>query len=161
MIAAVVMLAMAGTIEVAAQAAGTSPKKAAATQGTAERRVKLAELSPAVRATVEAETRGATLKGLTQETADGKVVYEVETVVNGRTRDLMIDSAGKVYDVEEQIGLEKVPAPVRAAIEAKGQILVLEAATTNGRVHYEGQVRTKAGRKLSFDLDPQGKPIVK
>ena len=94
-------------------------------------------------------------------TVRGKTVYEVETLVNGKSRDLMVDAAGKVYDVEEQIDLAQAPAPVRAAIEAKGTLLVLERATSRGTVHYEGQVRTKAGKKAAFDLDPDGKAIAK
>jgi len=59
-------------------------------------KVQLKDLPPAVRATVESETKNATLKGLSKEKENGKVVYELESLVNGRTRDLMIDSAGKV-----------------------------------------------------------------
>jgi uncharacterized membrane protein YkoI len=127
----------------------------------AEQSLKISALPPAVKATVEAETKNATLKGLSKETEGGKTVYEVETLVNGRTRDLMIDAAGKVYDIEEQLDIDKAPAPVRAAIEAKGKVLVLEAATTNGKTHYEGRVQTKAGKKVTFDLDPDGKPVKK
>jgi uncharacterized membrane protein YkoI len=123
--------------------------------------VKMGDLPPAVKATVEAETRNATLKGLSKEKEAGKTVYEVETLVNGKTRDLMVDGAGKVYDIEEQIDLAQAPAPVRAAIEAKGTVLVLERATSRGTVHYEGQVRTKAGKKTAFDLDANGKAIAK
>ncbi len=74
---------------------------------------------------------------------------------------LMIDAAGKVYDVEEQLDLDKAPAPVKAAIEAKGKVLTLEMATSNGKVHYEGTARTKAGKKVAFDLDADGKPVTK
>lgn len=76
-------------------------------------KVQLKDLPPAVKATVEAETKNATLKGLSKEKENGKVVYELESLVNGRTRDLMIDSAGKVYVVEEQLDVEKAPAPVK------------------------------------------------
>ena len=49
--------------------------------------------------------------------------------------------------------------PVKAALEAQGQIVVLESVTTNGKVHYEGQVKTKAGKTVSLELDADGKPI--
>ena len=68
-----------------------------------ESTVQLKNLPPAVRATVEAETKNATIKGLSKETEKGKTVYELESLVNGRTRDLMIDAAGQVYLVEEQL----------------------------------------------------------
>lgn len=130
-----------------------------ARQGDAK--VQLKNLPPAVKATVEAETKNATIKGVSKETENGKTVYELESMVNGRTRDLMIDSAGKVYIVEEQIDADKAPAPVRAALESKGTIVVLESVTENGKTTYEGQVKTKAGKKLSMELDADGKPLKK
>ena len=124
-------------------------------------KVQLKDLPPAVKATVEAETKNATLKGLSKEKENGKVVYELESLVNGRTRDLMIDSAGKVYVVEEQLDVEKAPAPVKTALEAKGKILRLESVMENGKTHYEGQIQTKAGKKMSMELDAAGSPIKK
>jgi len=124
-------------------------------------KVQLKDLPPAVRATVESETKNATLKGLSKENENGKVVYELESLVNGRTRDLMIDSAGKVYVVEEQLDPDKAPAPVKAALEAKGKIVRLESVLENGKTHYEGQVQTKAGKKMSLELDAAGSPLKK
>jgi uncharacterized membrane protein YkoI len=126
-----------------------------------EAKVQLKNLPPAVRATVEAETKNATLKGVSKEKEKGKTVYELESMVNGRTRDLMIDSAGNVYVVEEQLDADKAPAAVRAALEAKGAIVVLESVIENGKTTYEGQVKTKAGKKLTMELDADGKPLKK
>ena len=124
-------------------------------------KVQLKDLPPAVKATVEAETKNATLKGLSKEKENGKVVYELESLVSGRTRDLMIDSTGKVYVIEEQLDVDKAPAPVKAALEAKGKIVRLESVMENGKTHYEGQIQTKAGKKMSMELDASGSPIKK
>ena len=136
-------------------------KEAGEKAEAAESKVALKNLPPAVRATVEAETKNATLKGVSKEKEKGQTVYELESIVNGRTRDLMIDSAGKVYIVEEQIDADKAPAPVRAALEAKGTIVMLESVLENGKTTYEGQVKTKAGKKVTMELDADGKPIKK
>jgi len=127
----------------------------------ADQKTQLSKLPAAVRATVEAESKGATVKGISSEKENGKTVYELETLVNGRTRDLMIDAAGKVYVVEEQLDVDKAPAPVKAALEAKGKIVALESVVENGKTHYEGQVQTKAGKKVAIELDADGKPIKK
>jgi len=121
-------------------------------------KLQVKDLPPAVKATVEKEIAGATLKGLSKEKEGGKTVYELETLVNGRTRDLMIDSAGKVYVVEEQLDADKAPAPVKAALEAKGKILVLESVMEGGKTHFEGQVQNKAGKKVAVEVDADGKP---
>jgi uncharacterized membrane protein YkoI len=129
--------------------------------GVPEKKVSLKDLPPAVKATVEAESKGATVKGISSEKADGKTVYELETLVNGRTRDLMIDSAGKVYVLEEQLDVDKAPAPVRTALEKQGKILALESVQENGKTRYEGQVQTKAGKKVAVELNADGTPFKK
>jgi uncharacterized membrane protein YkoI len=166
----VAMVAVVGVAYAGAQATAPAQKKAVAKKEAGEKagkkeageaKLQLKDLPPAVKATVEAETKNATLKGFAKEKENGKTVYELESLVNGRTRDLMIDSAGKVYEVEEQLDVNTAPAPVKAALEAKGKVVVLESVMTNGKTHYEGQVQTKAGKKVSFDLDADGEPIKK
>lgn len=142
-------------------AAGLVLMAGVANAGQAEGKVALKNLPPAVRATVEAETKNATIKGISKETEKGKTVYEVESMVNGRTRDFMIDAAGKVYVVEEQLDADKAPAPVRRALEAQGTIVVLESVKENGVTTFEGQVKTKAGKRVTMELDAAGKPVKK
>jgi uncharacterized membrane protein YkoI len=125
----------------------------------AAQRAKIAKLPAAVRTTVEAESKGATVKGISSEKEQGKTVYELETIVNGRTRDLMIDAGGKVYVVEEQLDADKAPPAVRSALEAKGKIVALESVLKNGKTTYEGQVQPKTGKKVAVEVDSNGTPI--
>jgi uncharacterized membrane protein YkoI len=127
----------------------------------ADQKTTLKNLPPAVKATVDAESKGATVKGISSEKENGKTVYELETLVNGRTRDLMIDASGKVYVVEEQLDVDKAPAAVKAALEARGRIVTLESVMENGKTRYEGQVQTKAGKKVAVEVDADGKPYKK
>jgi uncharacterized membrane protein YkoI len=127
----------------------------------ADQKTTLKNLPPAVKATVDAESKGATIKGISSEKENGKTVYELETLVNGRTRDLMIDAAGKVYVVEEQLDIDKAPPAVKAALEARGKIVVLESVVENGKTRYEGQVQTKGGKKVAVEVDADGKPYKK
>src|SRR5712672_1868503 len=76
----------------------------------AETKVKMADLPPAVQAAVKEQTKNATLVGLSKEKEKGKTMYEVETKVAGKTRDLLLDSTGVVVEVEEQIEMSAVPA---------------------------------------------------
>jgi uncharacterized membrane protein YkoI len=138
---------------------GEKGEKADAKDG--DKKVSLKNLPAAVKATVEAESKGAKVKGISSEKAKGKTVYELETLVNGRIRDLMIDSAGKVYVVEEQIDADKVPAPVRQALEQKGKIVVIESVVEDGKTTYEGQVQPKTGKKITLELTADGTPVKK
>jgi hypothetical protein len=123
----------------------------------------LKNLPAAVRATVENETKNAKIKGVSKEKEKGKTVYELETMVGNRTRDLMIDEAGKVYVVEEQIDPASAPAPVRAALEKRGSILKLESVQENGTttLRRTGEdVRWKKGHAGARWLGQSGEEMI-
>lgn len=66
----------------------------------AEKKVKLAELPARVQKTVQEQTKNAQLKGLSKEVENGKTFYEIETIVNGKSRDLLVDPSGQIVEVE-------------------------------------------------------------
>ena len=80
---------------------------------------------------------------------------------NSRTRDFMVDAAGKVYNLEEQLDIDEAPVPIRRALKAQGTIVVLESVMENGATTFQGQVKTTAGKKLTMELDAAGKPVKK
>ena len=108
-----------------------------------ETSVKMKDLPPAVQKTVEEQTKGAQIKGLSKEIEKGKTMYEVETVVNGKARDLTIEVTGALISVEEAIAIDAIPAAAKAAIEklATGaQIKSVEAVTKGKVVTYEAVI---------------------
>jgi uncharacterized membrane protein YkoI len=127
-----------------------------------EKRVTMKNLPPAVRKTVEEQTKGATIKGLSKEKENGKTQYEVETVVAGHTRDILIDESGAVVEIEETVDLNTLPEAVQSGIKqkaGKGRILRVEALTKNGTLSaYEVQLQ-RAGRKSEFQVSTDGTPI--
>ena len=66
-----------------------------ATTASAEQKIKVSDLPAAVQATVKAETANATVLGISKEAEKGKTVFEVETKVGSKTRDFVVDAAGK------------------------------------------------------------------
>ena len=101
----------------------------------AERPVQMKDLPSPVQATVKSETAGATVKGISRETEHGVTLYEVETVVNGLSRDILIDESGTVVEVEQQIAVAAAPLPVQQALSQLGQVLKLEQVTAVARRH--------------------------
>jgi hypothetical protein len=77
-------------------------------------------------------------------------------MVGNRTRDLMIDSNGKVYIVEEDISPDSAPPAVKTALESRGRIVKLESVTENGQVRYEGHVRITTGKTVAIELKADG-----
>jgi hypothetical protein len=140
---------------VAAQKAPAAAKKPAA----APKSLDLKTLPPEVQKGIQAETKGAQIKNISKETENGKTQYEVETTLNGKNRDLIIDTTGKAVEIEEQTTLEAIPAPAKAAIEKKaagGKIGVVETLTRNGVTNYEAAFTSKAGKKGAIVVKADG-----
>src|SRR5580692_10220434 len=68
-----------------------------------EKKIQRADLPPAVEKTVAAQTQGATIKVFSEEKANGRILYEAETIRGGHTRDITIDANGSLVEVEEQV----------------------------------------------------------
>jgi uncharacterized membrane protein YkoI len=123
--------------------------------GAAETKVKLADLPAQVQKTVQEQTKNAELKGLSKEVENGKTFYEIETIVNGKSRDLLVDPSGKIIELEEATTLESVPAAVKAALAPKGKILKIETVTRGKAVSYEAVV-SKNGKKSEIAVEADG-----
>src|SRR5260370_27726139 len=96
----------------------------------------MTDLPPAVQKTVYDQLKGAEVKSIATETWNGKVQYEVETMLNGKHRDFEVDTTkGALLAVEEETALDSVPAAAKAAIEKKvagGKLGMVEIVTKDG-----------------------------
>ena len=105
----------------------------------AETAVKMKDLPPAVQKTVAEQTKGAQIKGMSKEVEKGKTMYEVETTVNGKSRDLLIDAEGSLVSVEEPVAIDSIPPAAKAALEklaAGGKIKGVESVAKGQTVTY-------------------------
>jgi len=127
-----------------------------------EEKIQRADLPPAVEKTVAAQSLGATIKGFSQEKENGHIYYEAEMAVAGHTKDVLIDTAGAVVEVEEQVALDALPTTVKNGLQAKagkGKILKVESLTKQDKlVAYEAKVLTD-GKKSEIQVSPDGKPL--
>ena len=133
---------------------------AASAQGQ-EKHIKKPDLPPAVQKTAGEQSEGATVRGYTQETENGKLEYEVEMTVNGHSKDVSIDPSGKVLEVEEGVTLDVLPVAVRDNLQKKagtGRITKVESITKQGKlVAYEAHILTGT-KKSEVQAGPDGKP---
>ncbi len=98
------------------------------------------ELLTAAQKTVKEQTKNATVTGISKEKENGKTTYEVESMVNGKSRDLVVDGDGKLLSVEEETAIENIPSSAREAIQKKvagGKIKKVEIVTQGSMVSYE------------------------
>jgi len=134
----------------------------AGTAAAQERKITRADLPAAVERTVAAQSQGATIRGFAEEKEKGQTFYEVELTVAGHTKDVLIDASGTVLEVEEQVELSALPAPVRTALLARagaGKIETVESLTKRGTlVAYEAHVVTN-GKRSEIQVGPDGKRL--
>jgi uncharacterized membrane protein YkoI len=123
----------------------------------ADKKIQMKDLpQPVQKAVQQEEAKGVQIVGLASEVEGGKTMYEVETTVNGHTRDLLFDAAGALVETEEETPLSAVPAAVKTALEARGKVLKVETLTKGSTVTYEAQVE-KNGKKSDVEVDANGK----
>jgi hypothetical protein len=134
---------------------------AAATASIAEEPVKKSDLPALVQKTADAQSAGATVVGYSKDKEHGHVEYEVQLMVGDRTKDVTIDSQGRVLEVEEQVAADALPANVFHGLTGqarKGKIAKVESLTRNGRiVAYEAQVI--GGKHAEIQVGPDGQKL--
>lgn len=127
-----------------------------------EKKINRSELPAVVEKTVEAQAAGASLRGFSKETENGRVLYEAELTMNGHSKDILIDETGKVVEVEEQVDIDALSPSVRNALLTKagtGKIVKVETLTKNHTlVAFEAQVRT-SGKRLEIQVGPNGEAL--
>ena len=125
----------------------------------AESKVTLSSLPAPVQSAVKEQTKAAKLVGVTKEVEGGKTMYEVETMVNGKSRDLILDASGAVVEVEQQVEMASLPAAAREAIQKKaagGKIKKVELLTKGSDESYEAAYVTKSGKSAEYGVNADG-----
>jgi uncharacterized membrane protein YkoI len=127
---------------------------------TAQNTVKIEDLPAPVQETVRNETKNAKLLGVAQEGEKGKTLYRVETRVGDKGRDLVVNPAGKITAVEEEISINAVPGGAREVIDKKaagGQIKRVEMVVALGETEPFYQVEIESKGKISeFNVKANG-----
>ena len=130
-----------------------APAKPAATKPAAK-----VTLPPAVAAAFKQAYPNATIKNVMKEKEKGQDVYEVESVDNGRRRDLMYRPDGTVASFEEEIAAADVPAAVSGAIKTrypKATLGLCEKLMEGQTMRYEIQIKG-VPKVSSVELMPDG-----
>jgi hypothetical protein len=127
-----------------------------------EKKITAADLPAAVRQAADAQSKGATLRGYSRETEHGRVQYEVELMVAGKSRDVTIGADGTVLEVEQQVDFDSLPPAVRAALTTKagaGKITRVESLTKAGTlVAYEAAILSN-GKRSEVQVGPDGSAL--
>ena len=127
-----------------------------------EKMISRSELPTAVEKTVAEQTKGAKIPGFSAEKENGQTFYEAELMVDGHSKDILVDENGTVVEVEEQVLIESLAPAVRGGLQDKagsGKLLKVEKLSKKGKlVAYEAKVLTN-GNRSEVQVGPDGKPL--
>ncbi|HXD31311.1 MAG TPA: hypothetical protein VN643_09350 [Pyrinomonadaceae bacterium] len=134
----------------------------AAVVSAQEKKISRKQLPVAVEKTVAKESAGATIKGFATEIENGTKFYEASLIVNGHTKDILIDKDGNVVEMEEQVSMDSLPAEVQESLKkAAGSRTIegIESLTKNGSLFaYEAVVR-KGKKRSEIKVGPTGEKL--
>ncbi len=129
--------------------------------GAAAKSLQLKDLPVLAQKTIESELKGGEIRNISKETEHGVAQYEVETMLNGKHRDFEVDTNGKLLVVEEEIGIDSIPAGAKAAILKKaagGRVGMVETVQRGGETLYEAAYTSKDGKKHEVLVKADGTP---
>jgi len=125
----------------------------------AEHSIPCKNLPSAVQTSSKEAVGNATVRNCVKEISGGKTTYEMETMRDGRSKDISFAADGRVLEIEEQVELDSLPSPVASAFKraSQGGTLGRIESVTHGTtvVSYEGVV-IRNGKKSEIAFRPNG-----
>lgn len=125
------------------------------------KKLKQSDLPEAVQATAEKESAAGRVTGYWQREEDGGVVYEVDLVVDGHAKGVLISPAGAVVMVQEEVPWDALDPKVQSSIKQQagdGKVDKIYSITKNGKVvRYVASVDNR-GQKAKVQVGPDGGP---
>ena len=131
-------------------------------QASAEKKVNRSELPPAVEQTVQQQSQGAVIKGISSEREGGVFQYEVEMTVGGHGRDIAIAKDGTLLEIEDEVALNALPSNVQSALAAKAagaKITKVESLTKKGKLVAYEAATLKGTKKGEIQVGPNGEKL--
>jgi hypothetical protein len=108
------------------------------------------------------EAGDATVRGCVKDRENGKLTYEVETLKDGKSKDITLDVSGTVLEVEQEVAASSLPPAVSDAIAKaahNSKIGKVESVTREGAIASYETTITSNGQRREVAFSPQGAPV--
>ena len=132
-------------------------------QAAKPRALQLKDLPASVQKTVQETLKGGVVKNISREREDGVEQYEIESTLNGKSRDFNVAADGRLLVVEEATTLDAIPAAAKAAIQKRigtSTVTAVETfATPSKPLLYEAAYKDAKGKRHVVLVDADGKEV--
>jgi uncharacterized membrane protein YkoI len=132
-------------------------------QAAKPKALQVKDLPATVQKTVQDTLKGGAVKNISKEKEDGIEQYEIESTLNGKSRDFNVAADGRLLVVEEATTLDAIPAAAKAAIQKKtagGRVTTVETFARPGKaLLYEAAYKDANGKRHEVLVDAGGKEV--
>ncbi|MCX7016592.1 MAG: PepSY-like domain-containing protein [Candidatus Sumerlaeota bacterium] len=120
-----------------------------------EKAIELAKAPAPVQEAIKKQFGSSKLKALSEETGEGKTVYEAVCEVNGMEESINVTAEGVVFEIEKQIAEKDVPAAAAKALKEKFPGAKIAMAEMVQTTCYEFKVEV-GGKTQEVKVDASG-----
>jgi hypothetical protein len=135
----------------------------ASAQAAHPKALQLKDLPASVQKTVQDTLKGGAIKNIAKEKEDGIEQYEIESTLDGKSRDFNVAADGRLLVVEEATTLDAIPAAAKAAIQkivGGGTMTTVETFAKPGKpLLYEAEYKDTKGKGHEVLVDAGGKEV--
>jgi len=135
---------------------------AASAQANAQaKKLKESDLPEAVQATAARESAQGKVTGYWQRDQDGAVIYEVDLVVDGHARGVLINPEGVVVVVQEEVPWNKLDPSVQSGIQSQAgdaKVGTVYSISQDGKLTRYIAIVDKGGQKTKVEVGADGAP---
>ena len=134
----------------------------ASAQAPQAKQLQQSDLPPAVQATAAKEIAQGKVTSIWQRDQDGGVIYEVDLVVDGHARGVLINPEGTVVAVQDEVPWQKLDPGVQAGIQSQagdGKVSRVFSISRDGQVSRYIAIVEKGDQKTKVQVGPDGGPL--
>jgi uncharacterized membrane protein YkoI len=132
-------------------------------QASNPKALQLKDLPANVQKTVQETLKGGAIRNIAKEKEDGIEQYEIESTLNGKSRDFNVAADGRLLVLEEATTLDAIPTAAKAAIQKKvggGTVTTVETFAKPGKpLLYEAAYKDANGKRHEVLVDADGKEV--
>lgn len=132
-------------------------------QAAKPKALQLKDLPASVQKTVQETLKGGVIRNIAKDREDGIEQYEIESTLNGKSRDFNVAADGRLLVIEEATTLDAIPAAAKAAIQKKvgvGTVTTVETFARPGKpLLYEAAYKDAKGKRRELLVDADGNKV--
>lgn len=133
----------------------------AAVASAQAKKLKESDLPEPVKATAAQVSESGRVTGYWEREQDGGIVYEVDIVVDGRGKGVLISPDGEIIVIQAEVPWDELDPNVQSGLKQKAgdaKIVKVDSVTQGGKIQRYIAIVDHDGKKSKVEVGPDGAP---